>query len=287
MMNKLATVIGQFISTNMDNLMKDWEKERECVSIWHNGPIDEGMLESVNSIIQTSIKEGKNPEKIDLVVNSYGGFIEPAYQISCLLDKNFKDSQINFVVPRVAKSAATLIACGCNKILFSQVGELGPLDVQIKRGEEVISGITIKRLVDKELKGENTNENMKEWIYKTLKPEEVLEMERFNEVAVKYLEELLPRRMFPGKASKSKEIQDAIKELCDKFPSHSFVIDHDTAKNKLNFNVEHVSDKEELILQNIRELWDYQNRLEKVIHLNLENQILKKNVKELLRRERK
>lgn len=287
-MEKLAPLIHNFISTNLNALLQEWEKQRQSVSIWHNGPIDDKMPQDVNNIVQSFQNNPelqirlKTAKQVDLVVNSFGGYIEPAYQTIRMLDRTFKGKEINFVVPRFAKSAATLLACGCDKIVFSQIGELGPLDVQIRRPNSVISGITINRLIEDELKSKDSNENMKEWIYKTLKPEEVLEMKRFNEVAVEYLKELLPKRMFKGKKPTDKEVVNAIANLCDKLPSHGFVIDYEFAKDKLLFNVEYVSKSEEIILQNVRELWDYAHRLEQLMALNVENKILKKMVDNIL-----
>ena len=283
-MEKLSFILSKLIGDNLNNLMNAWEKERGTFSIWHNGPIDDDMVEAINNIVQTKLKSGEKPKKIDLIVNSGGGYIESAYQIVCLLDRNFKESEIEFFVPRVAKSAATLIACGCNKILFSQIGELGPLDVQIGRGpnKRAISGITINRLVEEELKGENSNDNMKEWIYRTLTPEEVLELKRFNEVAVEYLKELLPKRMFKGKKPEDKEIKKVIKKLCQEFPNHSFVINHNTASNILGLNVSYVSKKEELMLQNARELWEYSERLQRAMQLDSENKVLRKVIKDMV-----
>ena len=290
-MEKIGPLINRFISDNLSKLMLDWENERKSIAIWHSGPVDNMMLESINNIIQslkspTSEKDQNkidNVEKIDLVVNSGGGLIEPAYQAIRLLDRAFPDKELNFVVPRMAKSAATLMACGCDKIILSQIGELGPLDVQIRRKSGApISGITINRLIEEELKGKQTNENMKEWIYRTLKPEEVLELKRFNEVAVEYLRELLPKRMFKSREISKPKMDEIINKLCQEFPNHGFVIDYDTAKNKLNFNVEYASNKEEIILQNVRELWGYIERLNRLMNLNSENQTLKRLLRDSL-----
>lgn len=265
--------------------MQEWSKSRNSTCIWHNGPIDDSMLEAVNNIIQSfenSEESKKNIEKsnqIDFIVNSDGGYIEPAYQAIRLLDRSYPNKPINFIVPRYAKSAATLIACGCDKVLFSSVGELGPLDVQIQRGQSRISGITINRLIENELKGPDSHPNMNEWIYRTLKPEEVLEMKRFNEVAVVYLKDLLPRRMLKGKKELS-EIDKIIGRLCQELPSHGFVIDYEFAKNKLHFNTEYVTRSEEIMLANMRELWDYGMRLEKLNLLNSENRTLKNMLSE-------
>ena len=65
-----------------------------------------------------------------LLLLSRGGSIEPAYQISKLC-KSFASSRFIAVVPRHAKSAATLIALGADQIHMGPLGQLGPIDPQI------------------------------------------------------------------------------------------------------------------------------------------------------------
>ncbi len=278
-MEVLVRVFQPILQNWLNEQMNEWEKERGSKSIWHNGPIDLQLPESINNIVAGLLKEGKSEKikKIDLVFNSLGGSIESAYQIISLLDRKFPTAEITFVVPRVAKSAATLIALGCDSILFSQIGELGPLDVQIYRPgcESPISGITIKKLVEEELE-KSSNENMKKWIFNTLKPEEVLEMKRFNDVAVKYLEYLLPRRMFKDQKEDKPKIQKVINAICEEFPNHSFVIDKTVAKETLGLNASFVSEKEEIILQNVRNIWEYMFRLSRHLETEKENLILKR-----------
>jgi len=278
-MERLGGLIADMLSKNAVQLITEWDTKRKAYSLWHHGQIDEQFLRTTNEFVANwtakSEKEGK-PEQIDLIIDSPGGAIEPAFQAISLIDRTFPSIPINFVVPGSAKSAATLIACGTNKILFSQIGDLGPLDVQIRKNGKgaPVSGITIKRLVDDELKGKNSNKNMVDWIQKSLTPEEVLEMKRFNDVAVKYLKLLLPKRMFTGR-NRGMKINKVIKNLCENYPNHSFVINHDVCKNDLGFNATYVDPKEEQLLQNMLAIWDYQVRLSNAINLSRENDLLK------------
>ena len=62
-----------------------------------------------------------------LHIHSYGGRIEPAYLISKTLKRISADKFVA-VVPRRAKSAATLIALGADEIHMGMMSELGPID---------------------------------------------------------------------------------------------------------------------------------------------------------------
>ena len=68
-------------------------------------------------------------KKIALVIDSPGGDAQAAYQIAALLRRHC--GGFTAVIPRYAKSAATLIALGADEIMLGEFGELGPLDVQV------------------------------------------------------------------------------------------------------------------------------------------------------------
>ena len=73
------------------------------------------------------LKRGtKRDKKIVLVIDSPGGSPKAAYQLA----KLFRDYAGGFeaVIPRSAKSAATLLTLGADKIIFGTGAELGPLD---------------------------------------------------------------------------------------------------------------------------------------------------------------
>jgi hypothetical protein len=68
-------------------------------------------------------------DEIDIVIHSGGGDIHAAYQTIQLLRMHAK--WINACVPFWAKSAATLLCIGADRIALGEHAELGPLDVQI------------------------------------------------------------------------------------------------------------------------------------------------------------
>ena len=77
-------------------------------------------------------KECKNPNNIDIIIDSGGGDADAAYHISKLLHRTFK-GKISYIIPRYAKSAATLLVSGGNEIVMGPTSELGPLDPQIQQ----------------------------------------------------------------------------------------------------------------------------------------------------------
>ncbi len=80
-------------------------------------------------------------QKVALLIDSPGGQARSAFEIAALLQKHC--GGFSAVIPRRAKSAATLIALGADEIILGEYGELGPLDVQFmdSEREEWISGL--------------------------------------------------------------------------------------------------------------------------------------------------
>ena len=79
---------------------------------------------------------GKKFQELDVLLQTNAGDIHAAYNIVKLLRKSAKT--VNIIVPLYAKSAGTLISLCGDKILMSDISELGPLDTQIaesRRGD--------------------------------------------------------------------------------------------------------------------------------------------------------
>jgi hypothetical protein len=69
-------------------------------------------------------------DRLDVVLESGGGSIDAAYNIGLLL-RRYAAKELNIIIPRWAKSAATVIACAGDEILMTPIAELGPVDPQI------------------------------------------------------------------------------------------------------------------------------------------------------------
>lgn len=88
--------------------------------------IDRGLSENV--FFALGRLESK-PEVLWVMLNSRGGDLSAAYQITRRLQAAAK--RVHVVIPRMAKSAATLIALGCHEVVMHPMAELGPIDTQI------------------------------------------------------------------------------------------------------------------------------------------------------------
>ena len=106
-----------------------------------NGPIGQDMM----SKIMKACSQERQHDRLVLALLTYGGDANAGYRIGRLLQAFYQD--LTVLVPAVCKSAGTLIACSANRIAMSPLGELGPLDVQILKRDELFerrSGLITK-----------------------------------------------------------------------------------------------------------------------------------------------
>ena len=75
-------------------------------------------------------------DELVLMINSPGGDLLAAERIVNICRSHSLKSRYTVIVPKMAKSAATVISMGAHQILMSPTSELGPIDPQIlMRGE--------------------------------------------------------------------------------------------------------------------------------------------------------
>ncbi|MCI0694110.1 hypothetical protein L0337_19145 [candidate division KSB1 bacterium] len=162
-----------------------------------------------------------------LFIASFGGNIEPAYQISKLCKERAKERFI-VAVPRQAKSAATLVAIGADEIHIGGLGELGPIDPQI--GGLPALGVrealrTIASLTEEYPK---SSDMFARYLSFAVTVEQIGYCERLTESAVQYAQRLLAtKKQLDGKT------QEIAQRLVYEYKHHGFVIDCEEAQNLL------------------------------------------------------
>lgn len=78
-------------------------------------------------------------EQVVLLIDSSGGSAKTGYQLAMLF-RQYCDRFVA-VVPKSAKSAATLLAIGADEIILGNSGELGPVDAQVLDGSDYIPAL--------------------------------------------------------------------------------------------------------------------------------------------------
>jgi hypothetical protein len=184
--------------------------------------------------------------RLDVLVFSSGGDIDAAYNLA-LLFRKFASNELTFIIGRWAKSAATLLVCGGNRILMSPIAELGPIDPQItevnplEKRVEHFSPLhieaTLNLIRDEFSKG---NEKLAKGLLERLQfPLTLGSFQKSLDIGVDYVTRLLSSRMLTGndKDAKAKEIAS---KLTSGYADHGFCIDSSEAKS-IGLNVDELS----------------------------------------------
>lgn len=85
----------------------------------------------------------KNSEKKDrvcLVPVTYGGDPDAGFRIARALSHHYTDVEI--LVADACKSAGTLLCIGAHRLIFGDRGELGPLDIQLSKPDEMFESMS-------------------------------------------------------------------------------------------------------------------------------------------------
>jgi hypothetical protein len=97
------------------------------------------------------LMEGKQDkkQKICLILTTYGGDADAGYRMARALGHHYKAVEV--LIPDVCKSAGTLLCIGASKLIIGDRGELGPLDVQLSKPNEMfdyMSGLDIMQALN-------------------------------------------------------------------------------------------------------------------------------------------
>jgi hypothetical protein len=162
-----------------------------------------------------------------LFLLSPGGAGEPAYQISKLC-KSFAKSSFRVIVPRFAKSAATLLAIGADEIHMGPLGQLGPIDPQIGGLPALGVSRALMTIASVAAQYPKSAEMFARYLRLALTVEQIGYCDRISDSAMQYAERLL--------STKPRLIPRAgiiAKELVHEYKDHGFVIDLDEAQKHL------------------------------------------------------
>jgi len=157
-----------------------------------------------------------------LIVENNGGAIDPAYLLSKALGRLAR-SKFSVVVPRRAKSAATLLALGADEIHMGLMSQLGPVDPQIGGYPALALGNAVQVLA-KLATSDATATMIAEYLKKNLSITDLGLFERVTESAVQYAERLLARKTLPGGSA-----EHVAKHFVYYYKDHGFAIDVDEA----------------------------------------------------------
>ncbi len=227
-------------------------------------------------------KVSDSTKALYVIVDSGGGDIDSAYNLA-LLFRRFAEQELYFVVPRWAKSAATLLVFGGDKIYMGPIAELGPVDPQILQMNplegrmEQFSPLHIEstlELIRNEF--EKGNENMAQSLMERLQfPLTLGSFKKSLDIGRQYVIKLLTTRMLKDEQSQEKARSIASK-LTEGYADHGFCIDPTEAKG-LGLVIEELKGEELDVIWNIHKL----NRKKNDLKRKLKEREMMDKIKEL------
>lgn len=247
---------------NFECAKENFSKNNQDVYVYV-GPIDQ----TVDTLRQLICQHKDKKKEATFFLATLGGDPDWAYRLVVTFRTFY--SKINMVVPGLCKSAGTLIALGADSLRFHEFGELGPLDVQMKRKDNLIganSGLDVFQslqiinnaakdcftgfFLDFLLRGgggistelaAKTAKDIAIGIYSSIAskidPLELGEKNRAMNIAKKYGEALnmlsTQKNLRPG----------TLEKIIMDYPSHTFTIDKSQAE-KLFFKVDKMTEED-------------------------------------------
>lgn len=113
--------------------------------ILYYGDISRAGYNSVSDILE---QMEEHHEKVCLILITSGGDPAAGYRTIRALSNYYK--HIDILIPDRCKSAGTLMCIGANQLIFGDRGELGPLDIQLSKPDELfenMSGLNILQAI--------------------------------------------------------------------------------------------------------------------------------------------
>ena len=195
--------------------------------LYSNGTLDRSAADSIHRALAEYSIRGVTSDPIMLLLHSPGGYPGPAYLIGKMLQEASKKN-LEIVVPRWAKSAATLMCCSASHIHMGRLSELGPIDPQVGDPPMPALGlkVAIEHIVDLVENHPESKDLFIGYMVGKVDPMHLGYFDRASASAIQYAERLL------NSGAHGIDIQQASQiaaRLVHGYMDHGFVIDKEEA----------------------------------------------------------
>jgi ATP-dependent protease ClpP protease subunit len=152
-------------------------------------------------------------KNLDLLLHTPGGSLAATESIVDYLRQMFPND-IRVIVPQIAMSAGTMIACCANKILMAKHSNLGPIDPQL-RGYPAHGVIQEFRRAYQEIKRDRAKAELWRPILSKYHPTFLSECENGIIWASSFVEDQLKKHMFGGMQGATAKAKAVVRHLTD------------------------------------------------------------------------
>jgi hypothetical protein len=247
---------GDFSGDEAQRLRDEYDRIASSLCEKHDADIMlfSGQISDATVDKAVHLVRGREPRRSNvlLLLTTYGGNPHAAYRLARFLQRAYDEFKL--LVLGSCKSAGTLVAIGADRIIMSDFGELGPLDVQTSKEDDLLyhrSGLDLRQALDSI--GSFTFTYFENYLFSILQrsqgaittktaadiassmatgllrpvssqidPLQLGEFERAMRITSQYGRRLDPKQ------------SDAVSKLANRYPSHAYVIDIDEAKEVFN-----------------------------------------------------
>ena len=150
---------------------------------------------------------------LDLILHTPGGDVGATQSIVNYLHKIFK-KDIRAIIPQIAMSAGTMIACSCRSILMAEHSNLGPIDPHL-RGVPAYGVIEEFKRAYREIKKDPNKIVLWSTIINQYKPTFLGQCENAIKWSNDFVKEQLENVMFAGETDAKKKAKNVASKLAD------------------------------------------------------------------------
>jgi len=227
-----------------------------------------------DKLISACCKRDKR-KNVTLVLTTEGGDPDASYRIARCFQEEYE--HFTCLVPGYCKSSGTLILTGAHELVIDDAGELGPLDVQMTKKDELWemeSGLTVTSALKALQESASTafeqsflSVKFKSGGSVTFKTAAEFAMRLSTGLFTPIFQQIDPMRV--GEASRAQAIglhyslrlrikgrnisEVSLKNLISGYPSHGFVIDRTEAENLFD-DVREPNEEEKSLIKSLGEL---------------------------------
>ncbi len=184
--------------------------------------------EDKNGFMMASHKVEKD-RGLDLILHTPGGSIAATQSIVDYLRRMF-GKNIRAVIPQIAMSAGTVIACSCKEILMGKQSNLGPIDPQL-HGIPAYGVKAEFRRACRECGNDSSKIPMWQSIIGQYRPTFLSQCENAIEWSNRFVREQLVDVMFDGEVGAEDKAKKVVKKLTNYKKTHGWHIHADECQN--------------------------------------------------------
>ncbi len=219
LLNEIQNAEGPYDAILRRYLAKLHKVTGRNVIVYSSGWLQKGMMPGVEindddkNGFMAAIHKMDRDKGLDLILHTPGGEVAAVESIVNYLRAMFR-TDMRAIIPQLAMSGGTVIACACKEIIMGKHSSLGPIDPQL-RGIPAHGVIEEFERAKKEVKANPSTIPVWQAIINKYHPTLIGECEKAIAWSTEMTEEWLRTGMFKGESNVGKKIQEILDQLGD------------------------------------------------------------------------